>query len=108
MTVIVRGEAIPGESKMRTGLLTSLIAGGAMVLGMAAAEAATNVDINIGKTKGISCNTGRHIVEGKGYINVRARDCYGEIYVYSGLRHGKSWWIEVRRRDGKIIDTMRR
>ena len=72
------------------------------------AEAATNVDINIGKTKGISCGTGKRIVEGKGYINVRSRDCHGEIYVYSGLRYGKSWWIEVRRRDGKIIDTTRR
>ena len=93
---------------MRTGFLTGLIAGAAMVLGVAAAEAATNVDINIGKTKGISCNTGRHIVEGKGYINVKARDCNGEIYVYSGIRNGKNWWIEVRRRDGKVIDTARR
>ena len=93
---------------MRTGFVTSFIAGAAMVLGVAAAHAATNVDINIGKTKGISCNTGRHIVEGKGYINVRARDCNGEIFVYSGIRNGKNWWIEVRRRDGKIIDTMRR
>ena len=93
---------------MRTGFLTGLIAGAAMVLGVAAAEAASNVDINIGKTKGISCNTGRHIVEGKGYINVKARDCNGEIYVYSGIRNGKNWWIEVRRRDGKVIDTARR
>ncbi|MBL8895445.1 MAG: hypothetical protein JNJ53_12635 [Rhizobiales bacterium] len=93
---------------MRTGILTCLIAGAAMIAGAAAADAATNVDINIGNTKGISCNTGRHIVEGKGYINVRARDCNGEIYVYSGIRNGKNWWIEVRRRDGKVIDTVRR
>ena len=93
---------------MRTGFLTGLIAAGRMTLGMATADAATTVDINIGKTKGISCGTGKRIVEGKGYINVRARDCNGEIFVYSGLRYGKSWWIEVRRRDGKIIDTMRR
>ena len=93
---------------MRTGFLTGLIAAGMMTLGMATADAATTVDINIGKTKGISCGTGKRIVEGKGYINVRARDCNGEIFVYSGLRYGKSWWIEVRRRDGKIIDTMRR
>jgi hypothetical protein len=93
---------------MRTGFVTSLIAAGMMTLGMASADAATSVDINIGKTKGISCGTGKRIVEGKGYINVRARDCNGEIYVYSGLRYGKSWWVEVRRRDGKIIDTMRR
>lgn len=93
---------------MRTGFLTGLIAAGMMTLGMATADAATNIDINIGKTKGISCGTGKRIVEGKGYINVRARDCNGEIYVYSGLRYGKSWWVEVRRRDGKIIDTMRR
>lgn len=93
---------------MRTGFLTGLIVAGMMTLGMATADAATTVDINIGKTKGISCGTGKRIVEGKGYINVRARDCNGEIFVYSGLRYGKSWWIEVRRRDGKIIDTMRR
>jgi hypothetical protein len=93
---------------MRTGFLTGLVAAGMMTLGVATADAATSVDINIGKTKGISCNTGKRIVEGKGYINVRARDCNGEIYVYSGLRYGKSWWVEVRRRDGKIIDTMRR
>ncbi|MBL8906315.1 MAG: hypothetical protein JNM20_06535 [Rhizobiales bacterium] len=88
--------------------MTGLIAAGMMVLGAASAGAATSVDINIGKTKGISCGTGKRIVEGKGYINVRARDCNGEIYVYTGLRYGKNWWIEVRRRDGKIIDTMRR
>ena len=93
---------------MRTGFVTGLIAAGMLALTMAAAGAATNVDINIGKTKGISCNTGRHIVEGKGYINVRPRDWNGEIFVYSGIRHGKKWWIEVRRRDGKIIDTVRR
>jgi len=93
---------------MRTGFLTGLIAAGMMTLGAATADAATNVDINIGKTKGISCGTGKRIVQGKGYINVRARDCYGEIYVYSGLRYGKNWWIEVRRRDGKIIDRVRR
>jgi hypothetical protein len=93
---------------MRTGFVTGLIAAGMLTLGVATADAATSVDINIGKTKGISCGTGKRIVEGKGYINVRARDCNGEIYVYSGLRYGKSWWVEVRRRDGKIIDTMRR
>jgi len=93
---------------MRTGFVTGLIAAGMLTLGAATADAATSVDINIGKTKGISCGTGKRIVEGKGYINVRARDCNGEIYVYTGLRYGKSWWVEVRRRDGKIIDTMRR
>lgn len=93
---------------MRTGFLTGLIAGAALALSAAAANAATNVDINIGKGKGITCNAGRHIVEGKGYINVRPRDCNGEIFVYSGIRNGKSWWVEVRRRDGKVIDTARR
>jgi len=95
-------------------MLKHLVLGAFLIVGLLVlpaginAEAATNIDINIGKSKGISCGTGKRIVEGKGYINVRARDCNGEIYVYSGLRYGKSWWIEVRRRDGKIIDTMRR
>ena len=93
---------------MPTGFLTGLMAGAVMAIGVAAADAATNVDINIGKTKGVSCNTGKRILEGKNYINVRARDCNGEIFVYSGIRNGKNWWIEVRRRDGKIIDTVRR
>ncbi len=93
---------------MRTGFMTGLIAAGMLTLGAATADAATNIDINIGKTKGISCNTGKRILEGKNYINVRARDCNGEIYVYTGIRYGKNYWIEVRRRDGKILDTMRR
>jgi hypothetical protein len=88
--------------------MTGLIAAGMLTLGAATADAATNIDINIGKTKGISCNTGKRILEGKNYINVRARDCNGEIYVYTGIRYGKNYWIEVRRRDGKILDTMRR
>jgi hypothetical protein len=93
---------------MRTGFVTSLITGAAMAMGVAAATAATNVDINIGKTKGISCNTGKRILEGKNYVNVRPRDCNGEIYVYTGIRYGKNWWVEVRRRDGAIIGTSRR
>ncbi|MFO0992271.1 MAG: hypothetical protein U1E67_10110 [Hyphomicrobiales bacterium] len=93
---------------MRTGFLTGLIAGAVMALSAAAANAATNVDINIGKSKGISCSTGKHILEGKNYINVRARDCNGEIYVYTGIRYGKNYWIEVRRRDGKVLDAVRR
>lgn len=93
---------------MRTGFMTGLIAAGMMVLGAATADAATGVDINIGKTKGISCSTGKRILEGKNYMNVKARDCYGEIYVYTGMRYGKNYWIEVRRRDGKVLDTVRR
>ena len=93
---------------MRTGFVTGLIAAGMLTFGLAAADAATNVDINIGKTKGISCNTGKRILEGKNYINVRPRDCNGEIYVYTGIRYGKNWWIEVRRRDGAVIGTSRR
>jgi hypothetical protein len=93
---------------MRKAIIAGVVAAVFMTAGAVATQAATNVDITIGKNKGISCGTGKRILEGKGYVNVQPRDCINEIYVYTALRNGKKWWIEVRRRDGRVIDTMRR
>jgi hypothetical protein len=93
---------------MRKAIIAGAVAAAFLATGAISTQAATNVDITIGKNKGISCGTGKRILEGKGYVNVQARDCVNEIYVYTGLRNGKKWWIEVRRRDGRVIDVMRR
>ncbi|WP_373505675.1 hypothetical protein [Aestuariivirga sp.] len=87
----------------------------AMLLGMASSAPPTmaNVDINIdiGTLLGIggrvNCTQGRRIVERKGFSSVRPRDCAGEIYVYTGRKRGYTYWVEVRRRDGRVIATER-
>lgn len=92
---------------MRKAIIAGAVAAAFLAAGAFASQAATDIDITIGKNKGISCGTGKRILEGKGYVNVQPRDCVNEIFVYTGLRNGKKWWIEVRRRDGRVIDTVR-
>ncbi len=95
---------------IRAGLLAAV-----MMLGVAvsAPPALANVDINIdiGTLLGIggrvNCTQGRRIVERKGFSSVRPRDCSGEIYVYTGRKRGYTYWIEVRRRDGRVIAAER-
>jgi hypothetical protein len=82
-------------------------------VGMSAADARVNVNVNIGKGgsfggRGITCGQGRRIVERRGFRNVRARSCEGRTFVYNGRRRGNDYRIEVRRRDGRIVDIERR
>ena len=95
---------------MGTSFRTRLMAA-VLMLGLIASSppATANVDINIdiGTLLGIggrvNCTQGRRIVERKGFSSVRPRDCSGEIYVYTGRKRGYTYWIEVRRRDGRVI-----
>jgi hypothetical protein len=74
------------------------------------AEAKVNIDINIGPggPKPLSCSQGRKVVERDGFKDVRARNCRGEVLVYTGRRSGKNYWIELLRRNGRILDVVRR
>jgi hypothetical protein len=76
-------------------------------VGMSSAVAQVNININIGKG-GITCGQGRRIVERRGFRNVRARNCQGRTFVYSGRRGRADHRIEVRRRDGRIVSIRRR
>lgn len=76
------------------------------------AEARTDVDIVINLGYGgfygrnISCATGRRLVERR-FNLVRARDCRGSSYVYTGRRNGKWFYIVVDARRGVIKDVYR-
>src|SRR5262245_31706596 len=84
--------------------------------GMSTAQAQSDVEIakgDIGKgggfgRRGISCGQGRRIDERRGFRNVRPRSCEGRTFVYNGRRRGNDYRIEVRRRDGRIVDIERR
>ena len=71
------------------------------------AQAQVSIDIRVGNSlyggRWISCADGRRRLERRGFRDVRARDCRGRIYSYTGRRDGSRWWIDVRARDGRIM-----
>ncbi len=110
------------------GVMASLAAG-ALVLPQAA-EAKVNVDINIGIPGGpvfvdpvpvypgwgypvyyarrwVSCAQGARIVRASGFYGVRATDCRGDNYAYIGKSGGRTFWISMRSRNGRIIAIRR-
>lgn len=86
------------------------IAGPAAVPAVAQAQVTININVgsNINHGRRISCQEGRRQLERRGFRNVRAHDCRGSVFVYSGRRDGANWWIHVRSRDGRVIRLDRR
>jgi hypothetical protein len=91
----------------------------ALVLGLSAivltpGPARADVDIDIGINMGyggfygrnISCRPGWRIVERR-FNHVRARDCKGSRYDYTGRRNGKWYIIGVDARSGRISEVRR-
>ena len=79
-------------------------------VGVSTAQAQAEVEAAKGSLGrgGITCGQGRRIVERRGFRNVRTRSCRGRIFEYSGRRRGDNHWIDVRRRDGRIVSIERR
>lgn len=108
-------------------MLKKLIVAGALSLGALGfgtagqALAGTDIDIGIGVGGGgyyqpgptyygggrISCRQGARIVTSAGFRRVRPMDCNGSEYVYSGVRRGDVFRIQVRARSGSIKDVDR-
>jgi hypothetical protein len=55
----------------------------------------------------VSCGLARNIVDGSGYNNVRARDCSGRIYSFTGTRKGLRYVVRVNAYNGRIIGSGR-
>lgn len=55
----------------------------------------------------ISCARGLQIVKRSGFIDVRASDCEGRTYAYSGRRGAAIYIIEINSRTGKIRNIRR-
>ena len=53
----------------------------------------------------ISCNRGAAAVRNAGYNRVRARDCNGDTYSYSGRKNGVSFLISVDSSRGRIASV---
>ena len=85
-------------------------------VGVSTAQAQADIEMakgGIGKgggfgRRGITCGQGRRIVERRGFRDVRRRSCEGRTFVFNGRRRGNDYRIEVRRRDGRIVDIERR
>jgi len=56
----------------------------------------------------ISCKRGKRIVRNNGYRKVRARDCRGKTYSFSGRKRGRTYIIKMRSRTGRIFRVTRR
>ena len=76
------------------------------------AEAQVSVEIRVGTNlnsgRRVSCFEGQRMLERRGFRSVRALDCRGRIFNYTGRRQGHWWWVDVRARDGRIIRLDRR
>jgi hypothetical protein len=76
------------------------------------AEARVSVNIHVGSNisngRRITCSEGRWMLERRGFRDVRARDCRGRFFTYSGRRSGSWWWIDVRSSDGRVMNMSRR
>lgn len=84
----------------------------AMLIPQAPAEAQVNIQINVGSTlnsgRRISCLDGQRMLERRGFRSVRALDCRGRFFNYTGRRQNVWWWIDVQARDGRIVRLDRR
>ncbi len=97
-------------------LLASALLFAGLVLGPATvptpASSQVNVDIRIGSSisggRRISCWEGQRSLERRRFRNVRALNCSGRVFVYSGRRDGRDWWIDLSSRDGRIVRMQRR
>ncbi|MBL8790465.1 MAG: hypothetical protein JNM45_08195 [Rhizobiales bacterium] len=56
---------------------------------------------------GVSCREARWQVRSAHFRDVRAIDCTGRTYIFSGWKHGDRFRIRVSRRDGDIISVRR-
>jgi hypothetical protein len=79
------------------------------LVGSSPALADIDVEINLELKKHgkISCRRGERIVERAGFRRVRARDCSGRRYIYTGRRHGDQFRIRVDSRRARIVDVDR-
>lgn len=95
---------------LRTFTLAAALVMGLAVAGPSPARADIDIDINIGYGGfyggNISCSTGKRIVDRR-FNRVRARDCNGTVYVYTGRRNGKWYRVEVDARRGYIRHVQR-
>lgn len=114
-------------------VLASFGFGVAALIGLAVApapaDAKVNIDINIGipgpvyvdpvpiypgwgypvyyANRWVSCAHGRQIVRSSGFYNVRATDCRGSRYEYIGKSGGRTFWIQLRSSNGRIVKVRR-
>lgn len=92
--------------------LFGLALGLALASGGTAARADVDVDIRLilgfggHYGRNISCATGKRIVDMR-FNRVRATDCRGRVYHYTGRRKGKWYYVSVSARTGSIIEVRR-
>ena len=56
---------------------------------------------------GVSCGEARQILRDRGYRRINSRDCGGRTYVFTAVRRGHLYRIEVRSRNGAVVSVER-
>lgn len=54
---------------------------------------------------GVSCGEAKWEVKNRHFKNVKALDCSGKSYTFSGWKHGDKYRIKVSRKYGEIISV---
>lgn len=55
----------------------------------------------------ISCGEAREMLRDRGYRRINSRDCGGRTYVFTAVKRGNLYRIEVRSRNGAVISVDR-
>ena len=55
----------------------------------------------------ISCGEARQILRDRGYRRISSRDCGGRTYVFTAVKRGNLYRIEIRSRNGAVVSVER-
>lgn len=55
----------------------------------------------------VSCGEAREMLRDRGYRRISSRDCGGRTYVFTAVKRGNLYRIEVRARNGAVISVER-
>ena len=79
------------------------------------ANAAVNIDVNIGfgigtnlnRGRRLSCRQGERILRNRGFRDIRRINCSGRYFTYRGWRRDRRYEVSLRSRDGRVADVRR-
>ena len=55
----------------------------------------------------VGCRQAKRILQGRGFRDIRSRDCYGARYIFKARRHGHWWLVRVSSYNGQVLGAQR-
>ena len=55
----------------------------------------------------VSCGEAREMLRDRGYRRISSRDCGGRTYVFTAVKYGNLYRIEIRSRNGAVVSVER-